>query len=341
MPSLGFHGCVFYASFIKQSNRKHGSWVVWSPEEKRIAALAWKRASADPISGADQKADIFREKVKVNIAALALHDCDKQCYHYCSTASIFGHLRDRVFADIQKFNSVLRLVEGANLSGVDKQQKINMAVAIHLKKSSLPSYLFKSFDAYQWPNYLAWIELKDIPKFAVAKSSSSNSGEDDDVTDSVFDSSVDAEQVASTPKPNSKSRPGGRDMAKSKMLKNKKTDETRERLEEAKRLRLAIEHRNKQLESIGRLAQLKSVISLCGETHKDQVYQLKQQLLEETLRKYGQNLSSAGEGEKENEPGTNEGDKENDPEESTNSTEIMDGDESEVAVALNQLATSV
>jgi hypothetical protein len=61
----------------------------------------------------------------------------------------------------------LRLVELAGLSGVNKQEKINIAVAIFLRQTDTPnkSYEYRNFDPMTWKFYLAWLELRQSPKF--------------------------------------------------------------------------------------------------------------------------------------------------------------------------------
>ena len=70
-----------------------------------------------------------------------------------------------IFPDVQHFNAALRSVETRKLTGLSEQQKINMAVAVHLGKAKTPHYRFKDFDPVEWPNYYSWRYLRDCPKF--------------------------------------------------------------------------------------------------------------------------------------------------------------------------------
>ena len=51
-------------------------------------------------------------------------------------------------------------------SGVTDDQKVNMAVAIHLQKTKVMEYQYKDFDSTQWRFFKAWVELRTLPKFA-------------------------------------------------------------------------------------------------------------------------------------------------------------------------------
>lgn len=51
-------------------------------------------------------------------------------------------------------------------TGTTEQNKINMAVAIHKKKTKLMDYSYRDFDPMVWKHYTCWLALKDIPKFA-------------------------------------------------------------------------------------------------------------------------------------------------------------------------------
>jgi hypothetical protein len=75
------------------------------------------------------------------------------------------YLKYNVFKDVQKFNKALRNVYSSEPLGVTEEQKINMAVAIHVKKTKHMNYEYKDYDSKQWRSYLAWLQLKDLPKF--------------------------------------------------------------------------------------------------------------------------------------------------------------------------------
>jgi hypothetical protein len=56
-------------------------------------------------------------------------------------------------------------VNSSQPTGVDDQQKINMAVAIHMKKTAKMDYAYKDFEPKQWRHHTAWLNVKDTPKF--------------------------------------------------------------------------------------------------------------------------------------------------------------------------------
>ena len=68
---------------------------------------------------------------------------------------------------MQKFNKSRRIVEYSNPSGADEQQKINMAVAIHMKETNLMEYKYKDYDSMKWRFFKGWKILRNIPKFAM------------------------------------------------------------------------------------------------------------------------------------------------------------------------------
>lgn len=73
---------------------------------------------------------------------------------------------NKLFPDLGKFNVSLMKVQSSKPSGITDQQVINMAVAVHLKKANGRDYSTKDFDATKWPNYAAWMVLKNTRKFA-------------------------------------------------------------------------------------------------------------------------------------------------------------------------------
>jgi hypothetical protein len=80
----------------------------------------------------------------------------------------YDQLKKQIFPDCKKFNLALMQVEAAKpTGGISEQQMINMAVAIHKKKTNRLDYLFKDTDPRGiWDNYEAWKVLRNIPKFA-------------------------------------------------------------------------------------------------------------------------------------------------------------------------------
>jgi hypothetical protein len=86
-------------------------------------------------------------------------------YHMRGTTAVWNYFRDHIKHDVNKFNIALRVVRTSKPTGVDEQQIVNMAVAIHLGKTKKMDYEFKDFSASQWLFYEAWKVLKEHPKF--------------------------------------------------------------------------------------------------------------------------------------------------------------------------------
>jgi hypothetical protein len=58
------------------------------------------------------------------------------------------------------------LIYRSNPTGSSRQQMINMAVAMHLGKTSKMEYQYRDIDPNEWINYKAWSHLRHHQKFA-------------------------------------------------------------------------------------------------------------------------------------------------------------------------------
>jgi hypothetical protein len=74
-------------------------------------------------------------------------------------------LRDQVFPDVNKFNEALRLVQASHPTGVNDDNIMSMAIALHLGETKRMDYQFKSYDHTKWANFAAWKILSIAPKF--------------------------------------------------------------------------------------------------------------------------------------------------------------------------------
>jgi hypothetical protein len=143
----------------------------WAPVEVAALARAFVQATNNPIKGADQRTEVFIADIMSNFKRLAPAGLlpTSFTYHYRQDnpkENAYFYLRDTVFKDIMKFNSCLRIVYSSQPTGTNEQNKINMAVAIHMKRTNRMNYKYKDFDAVnEWRFYLAWCELKELPKF--------------------------------------------------------------------------------------------------------------------------------------------------------------------------------
>jgi hypothetical protein len=62
--------------------------------------------------------------------------------------------------EVKKFNRSLLKVSTAQLTGVNDQQKFNIAASITMGKIDAPSYQMRNFPAGSWMHYTSWMVLK-------------------------------------------------------------------------------------------------------------------------------------------------------------------------------------
>jgi hypothetical protein len=79
--------------------------------------------------------------------------------------AVYVFLRDNIFPDVNKFNEALCLIQASHPTGVNEDNILSMAIALHLGETKRMDYNFKSFDHSKWPNYTAWKILRSAPKF--------------------------------------------------------------------------------------------------------------------------------------------------------------------------------
>jgi hypothetical protein len=140
----------------------------WNREEKIVLARAWIAASetgSDRV-GVAQPLDRFWLKVVDEVAKREpIGPAKFGRYSERSVTAIQNHWRDKIQSDVNKFNSSLKLIYNSSPTGSSRQNCINMAVAVHLGKASSRQYMFREYDALQWPNYGAWLVLRGHRKF--------------------------------------------------------------------------------------------------------------------------------------------------------------------------------
>ena len=129
---------------------------------------AYCHATLNGIDGACQPSDVYYRSILDHLATFAPPDANvKKIYHYREQDSVATKL-SKIMKDCQKFNTSLRLIILSKPTGVDKQQIINMAVAVHLKQCQGKNYDFKDFDAAgNWSYYQAWHHLRHLRKFSI------------------------------------------------------------------------------------------------------------------------------------------------------------------------------
>jgi hypothetical protein len=140
--------------------------------ERQVAARAYRIATENAIKGADQKlvsfeADVYRQ-VRRHMPP------GNHPGQYCerSASNIVRFIKGNILHDIQKFGVSLRLIKSGNPTGNVSDKDIHcMAIANHQNKCIGINYNYTTFGKLHfdpiatWDNYLAWLELKDCPKF--------------------------------------------------------------------------------------------------------------------------------------------------------------------------------
>lgn len=254
--------------------------TVWSSNERRVAAIAYLRTTQDCVVGKDQTGKEFWDKIIERIAQIEPQGENESR----SPSAIKSFIAAKILPDVQKFNVSLTKVLSAKPSGINDQQIINMAVAVHLNKTAGRDYEFRDFDPTKWPNYSAWLVLKNIRKFAPPSPPTDLSPP---AMDPVVQTNLEPIQnneelssLAAIPVPTAESvlttttttmfTPIGQKAAKRAFYANKKmaTDEVK-RVEEVKRIRLAMDERNKLIgernatqERSKRIEELKTLLKI-------------------------------------------------------------------------------
>ena len=180
----------------------------WSSEECERVAIAWTRATHDPVVGRNQSGDTFDEKVYSLFTRKPPKDADPGTYSERSHPSVMTCFRNNISPDVMKFIGVLRMVKGVGLSGLSAEQLMRIAVAVYLLKrkgESLPKsnsafYLLKEADPDNWENFKAWNILKSTPKFLEPQGEASESTEEEDKEENATSppNKVDVEDQRST-----------------------------------------------------------------------------------------------------------------------------------------------
>lgn len=142
-----------------------GKAPTWTPQERETVALAWLRATNNGIQGADQKSEDFRNKIHAFVKALSPREVPLGRFYERPAKAIYVFLRDNVFPDVNKFNESLRLIQASHPTGVNEDNILSMAIALHLGKTNRMHYDFINYEHTSWPNYLAWKILRVAPKF--------------------------------------------------------------------------------------------------------------------------------------------------------------------------------
>ena len=144
----------------------HGSR--WTSAERRAIAIAYREATGDPVIGANQDAQAFRNKIIERMKTSSPDPCpDGRCWKR-GTETACNYWRDNIAKDLGKFISRHRQIMAQDpTGGLSRQELTNCAVAKHLGKTRVHSPAHRNFDANCWKNYGAWCEVNTLPKFSV------------------------------------------------------------------------------------------------------------------------------------------------------------------------------
>jgi len=166
-----------------------GKAKTWSSLECEGAAKAYVDATMDNIRGAEQCGEEFTSTAH-------------KCFHFYSppgvkdagtwsdrdpggdTAKVWCYIRDALLKDVQRFCRTLNVVLNMGLSGLTHQEKVNIAVALCLKKmkDGDTHHQHKNFDPNKWRLCKACVALKQTGKLAEPTASTRPS---DEVTDNA------------------------------------------------------------------------------------------------------------------------------------------------------------
>lgn len=143
-----------------------GRGKVWSAVECKHLAEAWLEVSEDQneteVKGVSQDADQFWGRV-YNKFVLKGHQ--EGCYGERGDSAVRNFWSDNIARDCKKFNKSLVKVYASRPTGVTLEEKVNIAVALHLKKADTASSRHRSFAAGDWKFYQAWLVLKEHRAF--------------------------------------------------------------------------------------------------------------------------------------------------------------------------------
>ena len=139
------------ADTVVASKTTMGTCKRWSVEERLHLTEAWIDATEDAgeteVKGTYQDSDVFWKRVYDKYVAKAPSNHAKGSYSGRQVSAMQNQWKDKLARDVKKFNKSLLRVISAKPTGCTEQNQINMAVAIHLGKTSTMSYVHKEFEA--------------------------------------------------------------------------------------------------------------------------------------------------------------------------------------------------
>ena len=117
-------------------------------------ASAWVAASeevgGESLKGTNQDSDQFWSSVRTEFDMLTPSNFVKGTYKERALSAMQSCWAEKIARDVKKFNKALLRVMNAKPTGVTEDQKINLAVAIHMGRVDTVAYRHKDFDPHQW-----------------------------------------------------------------------------------------------------------------------------------------------------------------------------------------------
>ena len=144
----------------------------FSAVERQYAAKAYILATTNSVVGCDQSTDNFAKSIHYHMKRLQPPTVDVGLYSERTPKNIWAMLRDSIFPDVQKFIGTLQMINDSNPTGGVSIKDVHcMAIAVHINYAKRMDYGFcenkpQAFNPTEcWVNYLAFLVLKDPPKF--------------------------------------------------------------------------------------------------------------------------------------------------------------------------------
>ena len=167
----------------------------WTPEESLHLAEAWLEISEDvgaaEVKGTNQDSHVFWARIEESFKAKAPTPNPEGQYNDRATSDIITQWKDKISRQAKKFNKALMKVFRSHPTGCTEQNKINMAVAIHLRKTDKMDYTHRDYIASNWQFYPAWCVLKEhrafLPPQVPNEDNTVELTEDEDVTPVVLE----------------------------------------------------------------------------------------------------------------------------------------------------------
>jgi len=143
-----------------------GRGKAWCSLERERVVLSYIRASCDPIVGRNQRSETFSKKMHEEFVKVSPTAKYPGTFNERSVRSVYSCFKNSVSGDVAAFNKSLRMIHASKCTGCTEDDKINMAVAIHCKATTIRDYNMKTFRSEEkWPNFRAWKVLQVLEKY--------------------------------------------------------------------------------------------------------------------------------------------------------------------------------